>query len=87
MKKEEIEYLKEIVTDSLVEQLEKQIEEAEKRKQELENKEKETLKQAIERFDENDRQFICTEAFKIFYKTEDEKIALEALKLLKETVF
>lgn len=31
MKKEEIEYLKEIVTDSLVEQLEEQIEEAEKR--------------------------------------------------------
>lgn len=39
MKKEEIEYLKEIVTDSLVEQLEKQIKEAEKRKQELENEE------------------------------------------------
>ncbi len=43
----------------------------------------EVIEEMAEKFNKDARQFIIDEAFGIYYKTDDEGIALEALKLLE----
>lgn len=43
----------------------------------------ETFEEMVVRFNKDERTFICTEALRVFYQTEDGKTALEALKLLE----
>ncbi|MDE6052189.1 MAG: hypothetical protein K2G55_00200 [Lachnospiraceae bacterium] len=44
---------------------------------------KHSLKETMDKFNENNQNFICTEALKIFYRTQSEEIALRALELLE----
>lgn len=39
-------------------------------------------KELIDKFNDNDKSFICSETLKIFYRTQNEEIALRALELL-----
>ena len=43
---------------------------------------KDSLKEMMDKLNENKENFICTEALKIFYRTESEETALRALELL-----
>lgn len=45
-------------------------------------KKQETFKEMTERFNENKEAFIFTEALRIYYGTEKEETALDALKIL-----
>lgn len=46
-------------------------------------KSKETFDETAKRFNKDEKTFICTEALRLFYQTENDEIALEALKLLE----
>ena len=43
-----------------------------------------SLEETMEKFNDNKQSFICTEALKIFYKTQHEEIAIRALELLEK---
>lgn len=44
----------------------------------------ETLQEMVERFNTSENNFICGEALKIYFRTQNEEIALKALKLLRK---
>lgn len=48
------------------------------------DKPKETIEEMASRLFEDEEAFMYTEALRIFYHTENEMVAIEALKLIKE---